>query len=170
MLYLLDFSPIKPDFGLILWSAVFFILFWLIMSKLAFGPIRDALLERESDIQESLDEAKKAREEMANMKAENQALLAQAREERSQILKEAKEAAALFEAARREETKTKIDRMVVEAKSEIGNMKMEAITDLKNQAGKMAIEIAEQMVRKDLASNADQTVLVNKLVDEIKLN
>ena len=55
MLFLLDFSPIKPDLGLILWSTVFFLLFWTLMKKYAFTPIKDALLERENDIQTSLD-------------------------------------------------------------------------------------------------------------------
>lgn len=170
MLFLLDFSPIKPDLGLILWSTIIFLLFWMMMGKLAFGPIRDALKKRETDIQDSLDEAKKARQEMADLKAENQDLLAQAREERAKILKEAKAAATAFEADQREKTKVKIQKMVTDAKQEIGNMKMEAIIDLKNQAGLMALSIAEKVIRKDLSGDAEQTSLVNKLVKEIKLN
>ena len=170
MLFLLDFSPIKPDLGLILWSTVFFLLFWTLMKKYAFTPIKDALLERENDIQTSLDEAKKARQEMSNLKAENEALLAQAREERSKILKEAKEAAANFEAEQREKTKDKMQKLIADAKQEITNMKMEAVTDLKNQAGQMAVEIAEKVIRKDLANDKAQADYVNKLVDEIKLN
>ena len=83
---LLDFSPIKPDLGLLLWTTLIFSLFWFLISKAAFKPITNALKSREDDIQSALDEAKKAREEMAKMKAENEALLAQAREERAQIL------------------------------------------------------------------------------------
>ena len=163
MLFLLDFSVIKPDLGLIVWSAIFFLLFWIIMGKMAFGPIKDALLERENDIQDSLDQARQAREEMANLKSENEALLAQAREERSAILKEAKEAAANFEAEQREKAKEKIQKMIAEAKQEISNMKMEAVVDLKNQAGNMAVEIAEKVIRQNLANDGAQTELVNKL-------
>lgn len=170
MLFLLDFSPIKPDLGLIIWSTVFFLLFWGIMKKMAFGPIKDALLQRETDIQTSLDQAKQAREDMANLVAENEALLAQAREERSAILKEAKEVAANFEAEQREKAKVKIQKMIVDAKQEITNMKMEAVTDLKNQAGNMAVEIAEKVIRQSLAKDGAQTTLVSQLVKEIKLN
>ena len=107
---------------------------------------------------------------MSNLKAENEALLAQAREERSKILKEAKEAAANFEAEQREKTKDKMQKLIADAKQEITNMKMEAVTDLKNQAGQMAVEIAEKVIRKDLANDKAQADYVNKLVDEIKLN
>ena len=92
MIFLADFTVIKPDFGLLFWTTIIFLLFWFIIGKFAFRPIAEALKERERDIQDSLDEAKKARQEMANLKSENEALLAQAREERSKILKDAKDA------------------------------------------------------------------------------
>ena len=92
MIYLADFSVIKPDFGLIFWTVIIFLLFWFIIGKMAFRPIAEALKKRQQDIQDSLDEAKKARQEMAELKAENEDLLIQAREERAKILKEAKEA------------------------------------------------------------------------------
>ena len=92
VLFLADFSVIRPDPGLILWTSVIFILVWGILGRMAFRPIQDALKKRESDIQNSLDEAKRAREDMANLKAENEQLLIEAREERAKILKEAKEA------------------------------------------------------------------------------
>ena len=43
MIFLADFSPIKPDFGLLFWSSLIFLIFWFMMSRYAFGPIRDAL-------------------------------------------------------------------------------------------------------------------------------
>ena len=92
MIFLIDLSVLKPDVGLIAWTILIFALFWGLMAKFAFRPIINALKKRKSDIQNSLDEAKRVREEMAKMKAENEELLAQAREERAKILKEAKEA------------------------------------------------------------------------------
>ena len=88
---LLDFSPIKPDFGLFFWTVLIFLIFWFLMGKMAFGPIKDALKKRENDIQDALDESKKAREEMANMKSENAKMQAQANDDRAKILQEAKD-------------------------------------------------------------------------------
>ncbi|HMR44094.1 MAG TPA: F0F1 ATP synthase subunit B [Saprospiraceae bacterium] len=170
MIFLLDFSPIKPDFGLLFWSTVIFGLFWLMIGKFAFRPIANALKKREEDIQTSLDQAKKAREEMANLKSENEELLKLAQEERQKILREAKEAKDAIVAEAREKAKDESKRIVAEAKELIENQKMAAIVDLKNQAGRMAIEIAEKIMRKDLAGDTEQEAFVKKLVDDTKLN
>ncbi len=58
MIFLADFSVIKPDFGLIFWTTIIFGLFWLLIGKYAFKPIANALKVREDEIQGSLDEAK----------------------------------------------------------------------------------------------------------------
>ena len=92
VLFLADFSVIKPEPGLIIWTTIIFAIFWYMMSKFAFGPIQQALRKREEDIQGALDEAKKAREEMANLQAQNETLMAEAQEERAKIIKDAKHA------------------------------------------------------------------------------
>ena len=87
MFYLISFDPIKPDLGLILWTTLIFVLFWLIIGKFSFKPIAEALKKRSTDIQDALDEAGKARAEMQNLNAENEKLLADARTERAKLMK-----------------------------------------------------------------------------------
>ncbi|MCI5082102.1 MAG: F0F1 ATP synthase subunit B [Saprospiraceae bacterium] len=170
VLFLADFSVIRPDPGLILWTTVVFLLVWIILGRMAFRPIQNALKQREDDIQSSLDEAKRAREEMANLKAENEQLLIEAREERAKILKEAKEAKETIIEEAKDKAKEEAQKIVASAKQEIENQKMAAVTEVKNQMGKMAIEIAEKVMRKDLAADSGQKDFVNRLVDEFKLN
>ena len=170
MIFLIEFTPIRPDFGLLFWTLVIFLLFWYIIGKFAFRPIANALKEREHDIQNSLDEAKKARQEMANLKAENEELLAQAREERSAILKTAKEAKDNIISEAKDKAKEEAQRIVADAKEQIENQKMAAMIDLKNQVGAMALTIAEKVIRKELSGNAEQESFVNGLVKDIKLN
>lgn len=168
--FLADFSVIKPDPGLILWTSVIFIGLWFFLGKKAFGPIQQALKKREQDIQHSLDEAKLARQEMANLKAENEKLLAEAREERARMLKEAKEAGENIVNKAKERAKEEAVQIMAGAKQEIENQRMALITDLKNQVGLLAIDIAERLMRKELKNDPEQTKYVNTLVDEIKLN
>ena len=170
MIFLLDFSPIKPDFGLLLWSSIIFILFWLLMGKMAFGPIKEALKKRESDIQDALDEAKKAREEMSNLKAQNEQILAEAREERSKILKQAKEMKDSMIKDAKEKAREEAQKIVTNAKNEIDNLKSAALVDLKNQSGMMALEIAEKIIKKQLSGDSEQEKFANSLIDDIKLN
>ncbi|MEZ4992007.1 MAG: F0F1 ATP synthase subunit B [Saprospiraceae bacterium] len=169
-LFLADFSVIKPDPGLILWTSLIFLIVWGLLAKFAFRPIQEALKKREYDIQSALDESKKAREEIASMQAENDKLLAEAREERAQILKEAKAHKDAIIKDAKEEAKTVAKKMIEDAKMSIDNQRMAVVTDLKNQLGVMALEIAEQVIRKELKGDAEQEAFVNKLVDDVELN
>ncbi len=170
MIFLIDFTPIKPDFGLLFWTTIIFLLFWFIIGKFAFRPIAEALKRRESDIQNSLDEAKRVRQEMANLKAENEELLILAREERAKILKEAKDAGINLVEEAKAKAKVEAQKIVANAKEQIEHQKMAAITELKNQVGAMALEIAEKVLRKELRGDTAQEAYVNDLVKDIKLN
>ncbi len=170
MLFLADFSVIKPDPGLLIWTTVIFLIFWLLMSRFAFKPIMEGLKKREQDIQDALDQAKKAREDMANIHAEHERLIIQAREERSAILQEAKQAKEdiLEEARTRAGSEYRL--RMENAIRDIENQKMAAMVDLKNQAGKMAIEIAQKVLQRELADTKDQEAFAQSLVNNIKLN
>src|SRR5690606_23343091 len=82
---------IQFSFGLIFWMTVSFLVVLFILRKFAWKPILGALSERERTIADALDQARKAREEIAAMNARNEQLMAQAREEREALLREARE-------------------------------------------------------------------------------
>ncbi len=170
MIFLADFSVIKPEPGLLIWTTVIFLIFWFMMSRFAFKPIGAALKQRETDIQDALDEAKKARLEMSQLQAENEKLLAQAREERTAILKEAKEAKEEIIAEAKERANAEYKRKVESAIQDIENQKLAAIVALKNQAGQMAIDISEKLLRKELSNKSEQEAYAKSLAESIKLN
>lgn len=170
MLFLADFNVLKPEPGLLVWTTLIFGIFWFLMSRFAFKPIGEALKKRENDIQASLDEAKKAREEMSHLQAQNEKLLAEAREERAQILKEAKDAKDSIISEAKERANNEYKRKVESAIQDIENQKMAALIDLKNQAGLMAIDIAEKVLRRELSNKSDQEAYAKSLADQIKLN
>jgi F-type H+-transporting ATPase subunit b len=169
MVFLADFSVIRPEPGLIIWTTIIFAIFWFAMKRFAFTPIAEGLKKRSNDIQDALDQAKKAREEMSHLVAENEKLLVQAREERSQILKEAKEAKDEIMAEAKERANAEYRRKVESAIQDIENQKQAALVDLKNQAGQMAIEIAEKVLRKELSNKADQTAFAKDMAEKINL-
>ena len=170
MFYLLDFDPIKPDIGLIFWTIIIFTTFWVIVGKFAFRPIANALKKREVDIQTSLDQAKLARDEMANLKAENEKLLSEAREERARLLKDAKDTGEHIVQDAKKRAKEEAQKIVTSAMNEIENQKKQALIEVKNEVGAMALDIAEKVLRKELKNDQAQQELVNTLVGEIKLN
>jgi len=169
-IFLVDFSVIKPDIGLLFWTSIIFLITWFMLGRFAFRPIQNALKDREDYIQDSLDEAKKTKAEMANLKAENEKILAEAREERTKILKEAKEAKEKMIAEAKEQARAEAKKISNTAKTEIENQKMAAMVDLKNQSGLLALQIAEKIMKKDLTASGAHESFVADLVNETKLN
>jgi len=170
MLVLAKFWPILPEPGLLFWTTVIFFLFWTIVGKKAFKPIAEALKKRETDIDNALKEAEKARLEMADLKAKNDQILTEAREERSKILKEAKEMSNNMIQEAKDKASEEAKKIMTNANAEIENKKMAAMIDVKNQSGMLALEIAEKVIKKNLKGDSEQERFVSDLVKEIKLN
>ena len=167
---LVDFSILKPDVRLVFWTSVIFIFVWFFLGKKAFKPIQEGLKKREGDIQSALDEAKKAREEIATLKSDNDKVLAEAREERTKILKEAAEVKESIISEAKEKAGAEAQKIVANAKLEIDNQRKVAVLELKNQVGTFAVEIAEQLLKKELKGDAAQEGYIKELVDNVKLN
>ncbi|WP_421797204.1 F0F1 ATP synthase subunit B [Haliscomenobacter sp.] len=168
--FLGGFSVMQPDPGLIFWTTVIFLLVWVVLGRTAFRPIQESLKKRDSDIQNALDEAKRAREEIGKMQSQNELLLKEAQEQRATIIKEAKEIREATIKRAEEEAKVKVQAMIAEAKTDVEHMRLELKTSIKNELGNMALDIAEKLVRKELKSNTENMELAQKLVEEIKFN
>jgi F-type H+-transporting ATPase subunit b len=161
---------VKPDFGLVFWMTVSFLIVVFLMRKFAWGPILSSLKEREISIEEALNAARKAKEEVAGMKAENERILMEARNERDKILKEARETKDMIVNEARAKAQTEGDRMINIARETIQNEKMAAITELKNQVATLSIEIAEKVIRQQLSNDEKQKTLVQDLLKDVKMN
>jgi F-type H+-transporting ATPase subunit b len=66
--------------------------------------------------------------------------------------------------------KIEADKMIVLAKESINAEKAAAIAELKTQVASISLEIAEKVVRGELASNDKQSALAQKLAEGINLN
>jgi len=159
-----------PGLGLLVWTLLAFIIVFLILKKFAWKPILTSLKERETGIADAIASADKIKAEMAQLKNENEALLQKAREERAQLIKEAKETADKMVAEAKDKAKTEYDRILADAQTSIEQQKNAAITDVKNQVGNLVIEVAEKVLRKELANKAEQENYIKQLADGVKLN
>ena len=152
---------LSPDFGLIFWTVLIFLLTLLILSKYAWKPILNMLNERERNIADSIETAERIKAEMSQMKSEHEQVLLEAKAERSRILKEAKEAKDQIISEAKEQAKAEARKVIEEAQVAIHNQKMAALTDVKNQVGQLAIEVAEKILRKELAGKGEQYHYIN---------
>ena len=144
---------LKPSFGLLIWTMLAFLIVFFILKKFAWPAIVGGLKKREESIAESLATAEKVKAEMAQMKNENEDLLATAREERAILLKEARETKDKIINEAKEQAKVEANKILTETQAAINAQKMAALTDVKNQVGKLVIEVSEKVLRKELAIN-----------------
>ncbi len=161
---------LTPEIGLFIWTLVAFLLVLFILRKFAWKPILKTLNERESGIADSIAAAERVKEEMKQMKSENEVLLAQAREERSLLLKEAKETKDKIVNEAKEQAKTEAAKILDDARLQIEQQKNAAMTAVKNEIGNLAVDVAEKILRKQLSTQDAQQGLAAMLAEEIKLN
>jgi F-type H+-transporting ATPase subunit b len=161
---------VNPAFGLVFWQTVTFLTILFILSKFAWKPIMSGLKEREQNIEAALSTAKKAREEMAQMKSENEKLLAEARVERDKMLKEAQVASNNMISEAKDKASAEGARLLESARISITNEKQAAIAEVKNQAASLSIQIAEKLLKRELSNEQAQKKLVDEFIKEAKFN
>jgi F-type H+-transporting ATPase subunit b len=161
---------IIPDLGLLFWTGIVFCCLLFLLAKFAWKPILNAVNAREQKISESLELAVKTQAEMKALKAENDQILKEARAERDNILKEAKDAANHMIEDAKTKSKVEAQKIVEAARLSINSEKAAAIAEIKTHVATLAVEIAEKVVRGELASDEKQKALAEKLAGDIQMN
>ena len=161
---------VTPGFGLIFWTSVVFIILLVLLKRMAWTPILNNVDARNKSIEEALEAAKNARDEMSNLKANNDRILKEARAERDEMLKEARELKANIISEAKNAAKDEADKMIASAKVVIENEKAGAISELKNTVGSLSVDIAEKVLRAELKDVDKQNAFIADMLKDIKLN
>jgi F-type H+-transporting ATPase subunit b len=161
---------LNPSFGLLIWTLLAFVIVFFLLRKFAWKPILSSLDQRERGIADSLETAQRVQREMAQLKNENEELMARAREERGAMLKEARETKDRIIAESKEQAKVEYSKIIAEAQQAIEMQKMAALTEVKNQVGKLVVEVTEKVLRRELSNPGAQEEHIKDLVQEVKLN
>uniref|UniRef100_UPI00404A8F5D F0F1 ATP synthase subunit B n=1 Tax=Flavobacterium sp. TaxID=239 RepID=UPI00404A8F5D len=156
--------------SLVFWTTLIFIVFFLLMKKLAWKPILGAVKSREESINNALEAAENAKKEIQNLKSDNEKLLAEARAERDLMMKEAREIKEKMIADAKSEAQIQGEKMIQQAKAAIESEKNAAMSEMKSQVSNLSLEIAEKLIKVQLTDKDSQTALVERMLDEVKLN
>ena len=160
-----DFSS-----GLFIIQSVIFLILLFVLRKFAWKPIMQAVNEREITIVDSLNQAKLAKQEVQNLKAENEIIIREAKIERDNILKEAREIKERIVGEAKDIAKTEGDKMIEQARLSIQAEKAAAMSDIKNQIGTLSVNIAESILKEKLNNDGAQNALVENILNKSNLN
>lgn len=161
---------ITPQLGLLFWQTVLFLLLLFVLTKFAWKPILAGLREREESIESALRMADQAKVEMQQLKAGNEKLLADARQERDRMMQEATTMANQHREAEKARATEEANRIIQLAREAIQTEKNAALAEVKNTAARLSLDIAERILRRELADPAAQKKLVDSYLKDVKLN
>ena len=157
---------VTPALGLIFWTTVVILLLLLLLKKFAWKPILSAVEERNNLINDSLQAAEKARDEMSELNSNNEKIIAQAKIDRDSLLKEAREMKSQIISQAKDQAVIEAEKLVNSAKEQISNEKMKALTELKNHVADLSIEMAEKVLSNELSDASKQKELINRSLKE----
>jgi len=161
---------LTPSIGNIFWTAVVFLLLVVLLKSLAWKPILSAVKTREDNIQDALNQAKLAKKEMEDLKADNERIMREAKIERDAILKEAREIKDRIVGEAKDAAKAEGEKLIETARQTINAEKNAAMADIKTQIGTLSVNIAESILKQKLDNSEAQNELVQNYLNKSNLN
>ncbi len=157
-----------PDFGLIFWMFVSFAVLFLILWKFAWPAIIKTVDSRADLIDKGVEYAQSAKQQLDNASMEAKKYIAEAQRQQAEMLREAdKMKTRIIEDARAAAQK-EAQKVMDAAKVSIEQSRKEAEQSFRDQVSGYAIDIAQKVVRNQLADSKAQSALVGQLLDEIE--
>uniref|UniRef100_UPI004026C641 F0F1 ATP synthase subunit B n=1 Tax=Alloprevotella sp. TaxID=1872471 RepID=UPI004026C641 len=159
-------SILTPDFGLLFWMLLAFLIVFFLMAKYGFPIITKMVEDRKNYIDESLQKAHEANERLAGIQQESERLLAEARAKQAEILAQAKATGDSIVSEARNKAQADGAKLLQEAKAQIAAEKENALRDIRQTVADLSIVIAEKVVRQKLDNNDEQQALIEQMLNE----
>lgn len=160
-------NPFAGDIGNMIWTLVIFVLVVVVLGRFAWPPILKGLQNREQFIVESLESAKRDRDEAKKILADHEERISKAREEASAIVEEGRRDAEVLRRTIEEEARAEAKKIAERTKQELELAKDNAIKSLYDISGKLATEIASRIIRKEIKAD-DHERLISESIEEMK--
>lgn len=159
-----------PDFGLVFWMFVAFIILFFVLAKWGWPVILKNMDQRADTIDKGVEYARNAKDQLDNARAEAQKYIAEAQKQQAEMLRDAAKMKTQIIEEARNEAGAEAKKIMDAAKVSIEQSRKEAESQFRNEVSKFSLDIAEKMLRKQMKSDASQQEYVNKLLDEIEKN
>lgn len=159
-----------PEFGLVFWMFVAFIILFLILAKWGWPVIIKQMEGRADAIDKGVEYAKEAKDQLDHARESAQKVIGEAQAKQAEMLREAAQMKSQIIEEAKKEASDEARKVMDAAKVSIEQSRKEAELQFRNEVSKFSLEIAEKMVRTQLKSDDAQKQLVNKMLDEIEKN
>jgi F-type H+-transporting ATPase subunit b len=159
---------VQPDPGLFIWTILTFLVLLALLAKFAWRPLLTALESRQEAIKKSLDDAERAKQELARLQQESAKIIEQARGEANSILAKTRSDAEHLREELRAKAKDEADTIVRNAEQQIQLQTRQALQEIRHQVADMAVLIASKLLERNLA-NEDNDRLISETLKQIEM-
>ncbi|HUA74541.1 MAG TPA: F0F1 ATP synthase subunit B [Solirubrobacteraceae bacterium] len=157
---------IKPGVGLMIWTLLVFVVTMVLLSRVAFPRISEALERRKKNIEDSIDTAERTRKEADELLHEYRERLKEARAQAEEIVQRARQAADAHEAESKERGQEIVEEAARKAERDIEAASRRALDDIRKEVADLTVMATEKVTRKTLDSE-DQKRLVQEALSEL---
>jgi F-type H+-transporting ATPase subunit b len=157
---------ISPNVGLMVWTLILFGLSLVVLWKLAFPRITEALDRRQKAIEDSIDAAERTRKEADDLLDEYRERLREARDQAEQIVQRARHAAEVHERDATADAQARREQLMEQTRREIEAETRRAIDEIRREVADLTVLATEKVTRKTLTAD-DQKRLLEEAISEL---
>ena len=152
---------VQPDPGLFIWTILTFLVLLGLLAKFAWKPLLKALESRQEAIKKSLDDADRAKQELARLQTESTKIIEQARIEADSILTKTRSDAERLREDLKTKAKEESDTIIRNAEQQIQLRTRQALQDIRQEVADIAVIVASKLLERNLAKE-DNDRLINE--------
>ena len=139
-----SFLEVRP--GLIFWTLITFVLVLVVLRWKAWGPILSLVEEREKQITNAIESAKRERQEAEKLLAEQKTAMASARAEMAESMRKNQQEVEKYREELMAKSRKEAEEFKAQARREIDDQKAKAIAEVRSMAVDLAIEAAGKLI------------------------
>jgi F-type H+-transporting ATPase subunit b len=157
---------VSPNVGLMIWTLIVFGITLIVLWKLAFPRIAEALDKRQRMIEDSIDSAERTQREADELLREYRERLSDARSQADEIVARARRTAEAAENETIAEARAKREEMMEQTRRDIEAETRRAIQQIRAEVADLTVLATEKVTRKSL-DTSDQKRLVEEALAEL---
>jgi F-type H+-transporting ATPase subunit b len=159
-----SFTDVKP--GLIIWTWITFAVVAFILRKFVWQELFKAVESRDKNIANAIESAKRERAEAEKLLAEQKTAIAQARQEAAEAVRKTQADMEKFREELMGKARKEAEDLKADARKMIDEERIKALNEIKLEAVKLSIQVAEKLLSEKL-DDAKHQQLAQQFVTDL---
>jgi F-type H+-transporting ATPase subunit b len=163
----MDNPLVQPDPGLFIWTIVTFLVLLALLAKFAWRPLLEALDKRQESIRKSLDDARRAQQELERLQQESAQIIRQARVEADAIIGRSRADGERLREEIRQKAREESEGIIRNAERQIQLETTRALQQIRHEAVDLSVMIASKIIQRNL-SKEDNERLIDEALKQVE--